>query len=108
MDREAAASLRYTGYVDDGGRPRQPTFGKTRRDILVSGGSSAASLPLYRAALGAAALRARAPLARRSSAPAWPDAMFEPPCAATRPRIAAVERARPDFRALLGREPRSR
>ena len=55
LSREAAALVRYTGYVDEGGAAvAEPTTAK-RGEILVSGGSSAASLPLYRAALAAAA-----------------------------------------------------
>ena len=55
LSREAAALVRYTGYVDEGGAAvAEPTTAK-RSEILVSGGSSAASLPLYRAALAAAA-----------------------------------------------------
>jgi len=43
--------IRYTGYVDENPEPLTPG---ERRGILVSGGSSAASLPLYRAAIEAA------------------------------------------------------
>ena len=44
--------LRYTGYVDEGERGR--AGGRSARGIVVSGGSSAAALPLYRAAIAAA------------------------------------------------------
>lgn len=66
VDDALRRRLAYTGYVD-GERPPVPDLerpqaemlagGEPRRDrttILVSGGSSAASLPLYRAALAAA------------------------------------------------------
>ena len=97
VDRRLRPLLRYTGYVDDGEAVPVPD---RREGILVSGGSSAAGLPLYRAALEAAE-----GIADRS----WrvlvgngvPDADFQALRSAA-PRHATVERARPDFRALLG------
>ena len=46
--------IRYTGYVDEG--PPSAKHERPRSGVVVSGGSSAASLPLYRAALKAARL----------------------------------------------------
>jgi predicted glycosyltransferase len=96
VDERIRPLLRYTGYVDDGASPPRAS---RRQGILVSGGSSAASLPLYRAALGAA---------RRIAGESWrilvgngvPDAEFDA-LRADAPDHVAVERARRDFRALL-------
>ena len=89
--------LHYTGYVDDGAPAGPP--GAATGEILVSGGSSAASLPLYRAALGAAARlpqhRWRVLVGAGVSEDAF-DAFKQ-----AAPANAAVERARRDFRALL-------
>jgi predicted glycosyltransferase len=96
VDGAVRPFLRTTGYVDEGAAV---TPSGERRGIVVSGGSSAAGLPLYRAALAAAAL--------------VPDQAWrilvgagvpEPDFAALRtaaPAHVAVERARRDFRALL-------
>ncbi|MEH3148368.1 MAG: glycosyltransferase [Methylobacterium frigidaeris] len=91
------ARLRYTGYVDEA--PDATPGPAERAGIVVSGGSSAAGLPLQRAALGAAA---------RLPGRSWrilvgrgvPEAELSALRAAA-PANAAVERARPDFRALL-------
>ncbi|MFL5170797.1 MAG: glycosyltransferase [Microvirga sp.] len=101
LSREAAALVRYTGYVDEGGAAvAEPTTAK-RGEILVSGGSSAASLPLYRAALAAAASVSERPwrvvVGAGVAQPAFEDLRR------TAPAHVAVERARPDFRALLAR-----
>ncbi|MEZ0171796.1 glycosyltransferase [Microvirga sp. TS319] len=98
VDEGIRPLIRYTGYVDEN---PEPLDRYESRGILVSGGSSAASLPLYRAALAAAQEITEEPwrilvgrgvgeadfLALRAQAPAH----------------ATVERARPDFRALLAR-----
>ncbi|MEE1654803.1 glycosyltransferase [Microvirga sp. CF3062] len=96
VDERVRPLIRYTGYVDE----NEDTVTEAHRHgIVVSGGSSAASLPLYRAALQAAHLIIDRPwriligrgvseedfLALRDGAPAH----------------AALERARPDFRMLL-------
>jgi predicted glycosyltransferase len=88
--------IRYTGYVDEGGTIQPPA---ERRGIVVSGGSSAASLPLYRAVLEAA---------ERLPGRAWTvlvgSGIGEDALAGLReaaPPQVSVERARPDFRALL-------
>ncbi len=88
--------LRYTGYVDENGAP---VPAGERRGIVVSGGSSAASLPLYRAAIAAA----RA-LPEHSWRILVGRGVAEADFRAIRdgaPPHATVERARPDFRALL-------
>ena len=96
LDERIRPLIRYTGYVDEN---EAAIPGSIRQGIVVSGGSSAASLPLYRAALAAA---------YRIDDRCWhvlvgrgvPEADFQ----ALRdgaPAHAAVERARPDFRALL-------
>jgi predicted glycosyltransferase len=96
VDERIRPLLRYTGYVDEGASPRRTS---RRQGILVSGGSSAASLPLYRAALGAA---------RRITRESWrilvgngvPAAEFDA-LRAEAPDHVTVERARRDFRTLL-------
>ncbi|MBM6592561.1 glycosyltransferase [Microvirga pudoricolor] len=96
VDEDIRPLLRYTGYVDEGG-PARPV--KARNGILVSGGSSAASLPLYRAAMAAAALLPEHPwriLVGRGVGEAEFGAIRD-----AAPPHAAVERARPDFRSLL-------
>jgi predicted glycosyltransferase len=97
LSEEAAALVRYTGYVDDGeGRlPQAAASG----EILVSGGSSAASLPLYRAALAAAEAVPERRWRVLVGAAVPQDALEALRAAA--PAHATVERARPDFRALL-------
>ncbi|WP_058618124.1 glycosyltransferase [Methylobacterium indicum] len=94
---ELAPRLRYTGYVDEGEGVSAP--GEPRSGIVVSGGSSAAGLPLQEAAVAAAAL---------APSLSWRilvgRAVPEPAFATLReaaPPNAIVERARPDFRALL-------
>ncbi|WP_407522915.1 glycosyltransferase [Methylobacterium oryzisoli] len=109
VDAAIAPLLHYTGYVDEAPAPLPvpltvplpvplPPPGP-RRGVVVSGGSSAAGLPLQEAALGAARLRPDEPW-RVLVGRGVPEAAF----AALRdsaPPNAVVERARPDFRALL-------
>ncbi|HST95756.1 MAG TPA: glycosyltransferase, partial [Microvirga sp.] len=88
--------IRYTGYVDENESPAPAAH---RHGIVVSGGSSAASLPLYRAAVDAAHLipdRSWHILVGRSV----PEADVQALQASAPPHV-TVERARPDFRALL-------
>ena len=100
-----AARLRYTGYIDaDPPSPDMSASDEPGGAVLVTGGSSAAALPLYRAALAAAA---RAAAGSRSSPP-WHilvgHGVPEPDVTALRAASfghARIERARPDFRALL-------
>lgn len=98
---DLAPLLHYTGYVDDAGVTGETgaDCDRSAGEIVVSGGGSAAALPLLRAALGAAA---------RDGAHTWrllaghkipQEAMAE--LQANAPANAIVERARPDFRALL-------
>lgn len=87
------------GYLHDQPRDSLPAARDDEGNILVSGGGSAAGLPLARAALAAAAL-----LPERR----WhllvghgvPEPDFTALAAATPPNL-RVERARPDFPALL-------
>lgn len=96
IDRAVSDKLVYTGYVDEGGAA-EPA--RDAPDIVVSGGSSAAGLPLQAAALEAA---------RRLPDRSWlvllgrgvPEAEFAR-LAAAAPANARVARARPDFRGLL-------
>jgi hypothetical protein len=90
--------LAMTGYIDEDGPA--PIQQGERRGIIVSGGSSTASLPLLMDALAAA---------RRITNEPWqvlvghgvPEPAFRALRAAAPPH-ALVERARPDFRQRLG------
>lgn len=96
VDERLRPFLRYTGYVDENGGP---VPAGSRRGIVVSGGSSAASLPLYRAAVEAAHALPEHPwriLIGRGVTEADFRVIQE-----GAPPHATVERARPDFRALL-------
>ncbi|MFC0218106.1 glycosyltransferase [Pseudochelatococcus lubricantis] len=98
---EIAPLLHYTGYIDD--RPVTPAGegADGAGEIVVSGGGSAASLPLFRAALGAA---------RSVAGHRWrllvgrgvPEEAFAA-LAGEAPAHMTVERARADFPALLAR-----
>lgn len=92
--------IRYTGYVD----ADEPVAGpdgaaEAGGDIVVSGGSSAASMPLYRAALAAGPRLAEHRLRVLVGAGVPEVAFAELQDAA--PANVAVERARADFRRLL-------
>jgi predicted glycosyltransferase len=96
MDERISPLIRYTGYVDEN---EDPVPQGHRQGIVVSGGSSAASLPLYRAALDAAHLIADRPwriLIGRGVSEADFQALQN-----NAPSHAVLERARPDFRTLL-------
>ncbi|MGX7708179.1 glycosyltransferase [Methylobacterium sp. Gmos1] len=97
VDARIARRLRYTGYVDDA--EAIPAPDRPRAGIVVSGGSSAAGLPLQEAAVGAALLTPglswRILVGRAVPEPAFAA------LAAAAPGNAVVQRARPDFRALL-------
>jgi hypothetical protein len=96
VDERIRPLIRYTGYVDENPEPLRQG---TRNGILVSGGSSAASLPLYRAAIAAAqeiADKAWHILIGRGVAEADFMALRD-----GAPPHVTVERARPDFRGLL-------
>jgi predicted glycosyltransferase len=94
----ARGLLRYTGYVDEGA---SPAAGSEREGIVVSGGSSSASLPLYRSALAAAGLLPEEPW-RILVGHGVPEDAFTSLREAS-PLHVTVERARPDFRTFLGR-----
>lgn len=98
---EIAPLLNYTGYVDDTAARVIEDGAEGAGEIIVSGGGSAASLPLYRAALGAAGLvtdhRWRLLVGRGVAVEAF-DALAQ-----AAPDHVIVERARPDFPALLSR-----
>ncbi len=101
---EIADRLRYTGYVLDAtpvADDREDGLGAG--EVIVSTGGGAVAGPLIEAVLGA---RAQTPL---SSAPwrilaghNYPESAFRA-AAARAPAGVVLERARPDFRALLGR-----
>ncbi len=100
---EIAGKLRYTGYVV----AEMPAPGADERagegEVIVSTGGGAVAAPLVEAALGA---RALSPLDaatwRLLVGPNTPEAEFQD-LAARAPAGFVVERARPDFRALLAR-----
>ena len=100
---EIAGKLRYTGYVV----AEMPAPGADERagegEVIVSTGGGAVAAPLIEAALGA---RALSPLDaatwRLLVGPNTPEAEFQD-LAARAPAGFVVERARPDFRALLAR-----
>ncbi|TAJ29735.1 glycosyltransferase [Bosea sp. (in: a-proteobacteria)] len=100
MTAELAGKLRYVGYLGNT-VASPPLSGDGAGEILVSGGGSAAATPLFELALEAA---------RLSSGPQWhvlvgrgvSEGDFAR-LAASAPANATVERARPDFPALLAR-----
>lgn len=97
VDAGLALRLHYTGYVDEGGAV--PTA-SDRAGILVSAGSSAAGLGMLAAAAEAA--RRRPDLGWRILAGhGVPEADLSALAAGLPP--GTVERARPDYRALLAR-----
>lgn len=98
---EIAPLLDYTGYVDDSASGATDDGTDGAGEIVVSGGGSAASLPLFRAALGAARLaphRSWRLLVGRGVAAHDFSALAD-----AAPDNVTVERARPDFAALLSR-----
>lgn len=96
VDDRIRPLLHYTGYVDENGAALPPV---ERDGIVVSGGSSAASLPLYRASIEAARLVADRTW-RILIGPGVAEADFLS-LRAIAPAHVSVERARSDFRALL-------
>ncbi|QRM28231.1 glycosyltransferase [Microvirga sp. VF16] len=96
LDERIRPLIRYTGYVDENEEPVPDTH---RHGIVVSGGSSGASLPLYRTALAAArdiADRSWRILIGRGVGEADFLVLQE-----GAPPHVTVERARSDFRSLL-------
>lgn len=98
VDDRLRTRLNYTGYVDAEASGADGPPAGDDGSVLVSGGSSAASLPLYRTALAAA----------RGSARRWRilvgqgvgEDTFRELGGAAPPNV-VTERTRPDFRALL-------
>lgn len=98
--------LRYVGYLAERASVSRPLGrvegSEAEREIIVSGGGSAAALPLFQLALAAARLspsgrRWRVLVGRGVSEAAFLDLVA---CA---PSHVAVERARPDFPTLLAK-----
>lgn len=98
-----AGKLRYTGYVVSEPPPAAPASGEGNGEVLVSTGGGAVAEPLVAAALAA---RPLSPLAespwRILVGENMPEASFQGFRAAA-PAGVTVERARPDFTALLAR-----
>lgn len=98
VDEAIRPLLHYTGYIDNPQQEIPSGLTSAPTDIIVSGGSSAASLQLYKAALAAA----------EEIGHSWhvlvgngvQQADFESLLRLT-PANVRLERARPDFRALL-------
>jgi predicted glycosyltransferase len=97
VDAGLRARLIYTGYVDPDPAPRPAPKGDG--PILVAGGSSAAALPLYRTAIGAAASMPDRPWHLLVGAGVVPEDLASLRRAA--PPHMRIEPARPDFRQLL-------
>jgi predicted glycosyltransferase len=93
--------LRYTGYIDDASAASDGAGADGCGAILVSGGGSAASLPLYRSAVAAAREIIDRPWRLLIGAGVG-EADFAALRAEAPPHV-TVERARPDFPALLAR-----
>ena len=98
---EIAPLVRYTGYAVD--RPAAPAGGGGEGEVIVSAGGGAVGAPLLRAALAARPLSAaRGRRWRFLAGAGLPDAVFSE-LARAAPAGVIVERARPDFQALLAR-----
>jgi predicted glycosyltransferase len=97
VDHAIRPMIRYTGYVDEGAAPSHRRGERT--GVVVSGGSSAAGLPLYRTALEAARLAPEMPWRILVGAGVQAPAFAALRAAAS--GNAAVQRARPEFRSLL-------
>ena len=92
-----AAKLRYTGYLADD-RPAGAL--QENGEIIVSGGGSAAALPLFACAVAAARLDRSGRRWRLLAGGGMADADLAL-LAAEAPDKVVIERARPDFPALL-------
>ncbi|WGD29782.1 glycosyltransferase [Ancylobacter sp. WKF20] len=90
-----------TGYVHDGARAAEATGPDGTDEILVSGGGSAAGLPLARLTVEAARLMPERRWRLLIGAGVSPEAFDA--LATLAPLNMVVERARPDFPALLAR-----
>lgn len=111
VGEDLARRLVYTGYVTDGdagavGADATPDGqdppGEGSEEVLVTGGGSAASLPLYRAALGAARAWPEGPRWRLLVGHGVAQADFTA-LQAEAVATVVVERARPDFPQLVRR-----
>lgn len=102
VDDALRRRLHYTGYVDaePAGYASAEPSDKLGDTVLVSGGSSAAALPLYRAALAAAERDGRP---WRILVGRGVDAVETEALRASCPPTVTLEPARRDFRALLAR-----
>lgn len=98
VDDGLRSFLHYTGYIDNPLQTVPPGLSPPAADIVVSGGSSPASLQLYRAALTAAEKVGRSWHVLVGNGVQQTD--FETLSRAA-PANVLLERARPDFRALL-------
>ncbi|MFT0892140.1 glycosyltransferase [Pseudochelatococcus sp. G4_1912] len=91
--------LHYTGYVDEGAANKPPVNVVRNDEIIISGGGSASSLPLYKAAIAAAAIitnyKWRVLVGRGVAEDAF-NALVE-----AAPTHVVVERVRTDFPTLL-------
>ncbi|WP_375461816.1 glycosyltransferase family protein [uncultured Enterovirga sp.] len=100
VDADLRERLTYTGYIGpDAWSESEAPSPRDDETILVSGGSSAAALPLYRAALGAAAERGN--LRWHILVGAGVDEAGHQDLVRRAPSNATVERSRSDFRDLL-------
>jgi len=102
VDEALARRLVPTGYIADSPALALPGPGDGSGEVIVSGGGSAASLPLYAAALGAAALDPAGRRWRVLVGHGVDTAAFDG-LVAKAPDHAIVERARRDFPAVLAR-----
>lgn len=99
VDDTLRRRLIYTGYVGQDGSTLRAGAEGTDGSVLVSGGGSAASLPLYRAAIAAARIAPFRPW-RILVGSGVAESDFRPLVAEAPPHV-TVERARSDFRTLL-------
>ncbi|RYE32680.1 MAG: glycosyltransferase [Hyphomicrobiales bacterium] len=93
-----AAKLRYTGYLTD---DRPADVVQANGEIIVSGGGSAAALPLFACAVAAARLDRSGRRWRLLAGRGMADSDLAL-LGAEAPEKVVIERARPDFPALLG------
>ena len=93
--------LVYTGYIAAAHKRASPR-GDGAGEVIVTGGGGASGLPLYRAAIAAAALQAGPPAWRVLVGHGVEEQLFQG-LVADAPAGCIVERARPDFRDVLDR-----
>jgi len=101
LAHEIAGRIRHTGYVVDLPAPGLVASGIGTGEVIVSAGGGALSEPLLRAALAARAMTpARDRTWRLLAGPSLPEEVFRDLLGQAGPGI-IVERARPDFTAML-------